>query len=82
MNQYKLGEFLMNRYRKFLGGYYSPESIKVQSTDTDRTKMSAEFQKLGLYTNNKYQKLREHWLSESIHYDMLSQEKVRSVFSH
>lgn len=44
--------------------------------------MSAEFQKLGLYTNNKFQKWHEHWISESIHYDLLSHEKVRSVFNH
>ncbi|KDR11063.1 Prostatic acid phosphatase [Zootermopsis nevadensis] len=47
--QYHQGQYLRARYNKFLGALYSPEIIVAQSTDVDRTKMSAQLELAGLW---------------------------------
>lgn len=47
--EYKLGEWLRNRYQTFLAEQYSEKDIYVRSTDVDRTLMSAEANLAGVY---------------------------------
>ncbi|XP_031845966.1 prostatic acid phosphatase [Nomia melanderi] len=44
-----LGRWLRKRYSQLLSNFYSPYDIYVQSTDVDRTLMSAESHLAGLY---------------------------------
>nr|CAB59935.1 acid phosphatase-1 [Drosophila subobscura] len=46
---YELGKWLRNRYKSLLGSRYTNEDIFVQSTDVDRTLMSAQSDLAGLY---------------------------------
>ncbi|KAH8417655.1 hypothetical protein KR222_003621, partial [Zaprionus bogoriensis] len=46
---YELGQWLRRRYSSLLGTRFDPEQIYVQSTDVDRTLMSAESNLAGLY---------------------------------
>ncbi|XP_054846897.1 prostatic acid phosphatase-like [Eublepharis macularius] len=47
--QYKLGKYLRNRYRRLLSPEYKRKEIYVLSTDTDRTIMSAQTNLAGLF---------------------------------
>lgn len=47
--QYKLGQYFRRRYGELLGNKYSPKKIYVQSTDYDRTIMSAQVNLAGLF---------------------------------
>lgn len=42
MQHFKLGQFFRRRYRKLIGNKYSPNTVYIQSTDFDRTIMSAQ----------------------------------------
>lgn len=46
---YELGQYLRRRYNVILGAKYSPNKVYIQSTDVDRTLMSAEACLAGLY---------------------------------
>ncbi|KAF5286470.1 hypothetical protein FQR65_LT12553 [Abscondita terminalis] len=48
-NLYEHGRYLRQRYGSFLGSYYSPELYYVQTTDVDRTKVSAQCINAGLW---------------------------------
>lgn len=47
--QYELGKYFHRRYKGLLGEKYSPSKVYIQSTDTDRTLMSAEANCAGLF---------------------------------
>ncbi|KAI5711480.1 hypothetical protein M8J76_003432 [Diaphorina citri] len=47
--QFAQGEFLRRPYDSFLGDRYSPDYLKVQCTDVDRTKMSTMLFLAGLF---------------------------------
>lgn len=49
MRPYKLGQYLRQRYGALLGEKYSPQKIYVQSSDFDRTLMSAQSCLAGLF---------------------------------
>ncbi|KAK5638355.1 hypothetical protein RI129_012650 [Pyrocoelia pectoralis] len=49
------GEYLRKRYGSFLGDIYLPDSYYVQTTDTDRTKVSAQCINAGLWPPNSAQ---------------------------
>ncbi|XP_059246910.1 prostatic acid phosphatase isoform X1 [Mustela nigripes] len=46
---YELGQYIRKRYRKFLNESYKPEQVYIQSTDIDRTLMSAMVNLAGLF---------------------------------
>ncbi|XP_045859515.1 prostatic acid phosphatase isoform X2 [Meles meles] len=46
---YELGQYIRKRYRKFLNESYKPEQVYIQSTDIDRTLMSAMTTLAGLF---------------------------------
>ncbi|XP_032189039.1 prostatic acid phosphatase isoform X2 [Mustela erminea] len=46
---YELGQYIRKRYRKFLNESYKPEQVYIQSTDIDRTLMSAMANLAGLF---------------------------------
>ncbi|CAH1981629.1 unnamed protein product [Acanthoscelides obtectus] len=46
---YEIGQFLRNRYGKFLGTLYSPHMYYTQSTGVDRTKASMQMVNAGLW---------------------------------
>lgn len=47
--QFNLGKFFRRRYNSLLGEQYSPNKIYIQSTDTDRTLMSAQANLAGMF---------------------------------
>jgi len=49
MQQYKLGQYIRERYEGFLNSTYSPYETYVQSSGVDRAMMSAEANLAGLY---------------------------------
>lgn len=48
-DQYEQGQWMRRRYGNFLGDKYHPDVMVVQSTDVDRTKMSAMLSMAGLW---------------------------------
>lgn len=50
MSSYHLGQYFRRRYHKILGNKYSANKVYVQSTDTDRTLMSAQCTLAGMFT--------------------------------
>uniref|UniRef100_A0A1Y1N7Z4 Acid phosphatase n=1 Tax=Photinus pyralis TaxID=7054 RepID=A0A1Y1N7Z4_PHOPY len=53
---YEHGRYLRNRYGAFLGDHYTPSEYYVQTTDVDRTKVSAQCINAGLWPPNAAQK--------------------------
>ncbi|OXU23470.1 hypothetical protein TSAR_015564 [Trichomalopsis sarcophagae] len=56
LRAYKLGEFLHERYKNFLGDVYLPELLYARSTDYERTKMSLQLVLAGLFPPTNVQK--------------------------
>ncbi|VEN39548.1 unnamed protein product [Callosobruchus maculatus] len=54
---YEIGQFLRNRYGKFLGTLYSPDMYYTQSTGVDRTRASMQMVNAGLWPPEAVQ----HW---------------------
>ncbi|XP_011870066.1 PREDICTED: prostatic acid phosphatase-like [Vollenhovia emeryi] len=63
-----LGRWLRKRYSHLLSNIYSPYDIYVESTDVDRTLMSAEANLAGLYppTGNQVWDMN-HWMPIPVH---------------
>lgn len=68
---FKLGQLLNNRYKHFFGEIYTPELIHAQSTDTDRTKMTALLVLAGMFPPSKSQTWNEDfpWLPIPLTYE-------------
>ncbi|ENN79637.1 venom acid phosphatase Acph-1 isoform X1 [Dendroctonus ponderosae] len=68
---FTLGKSLRKRYQEFLGDIYTPEAILAQSTDYDRTKMSALLALAGLYPPAETQRWNDqlNWLPIPFEYD-------------
>ncbi|KAJ9599296.1 hypothetical protein L9F63_010224, partial [Diploptera punctata] len=49
LQQYLQGQYLRTRYNEFLGHHYNSDVMYVQTTDMDRTKMSAQLVLAGLW---------------------------------
>ncbi|XP_019872634.1 testicular acid phosphatase homolog [Aethina tumida] len=68
MRQYNLGQWLRNRYSKWLPEKYNPKDILVMSDDVDRTIMSALANLAGLYPPQNDQKWSDlNWMPIPIH---------------
>lgn len=67
--EYELGLWLRNRYSSLLTQDYSPETLYVQSTDVDRTLMSAASVLAGMYPPSDRQRWNLHldWQPIPIH---------------
>ncbi|KAJ8935667.1 hypothetical protein NQ318_012829 [Aromia moschata] len=68
---YKLGKLLRKRYDSFLGDIYYPNIVYAQSTDYDRTKMSALLVLAGIFRPAPSQKWDDelHWLPIPLFYE-------------
>lgn len=58
--QYRLGKFLRRRYNEILGETYSFKNVYIQSSDYDRTIMSAQANLAGLFTPSD----EEKWIDD------------------
>lgn len=69
MEHYKLGEWLRNRYNHMMNGTYSRDIVYVQSTDVDRTLMSAESNLAGLFPplSNERWNVKIDWQPIPVH---------------
>ncbi|KAG8139307.1 hypothetical protein E2320_002066 [Naja naja] len=76
---YNLGQWLKDRYKNFLSPSYKPKEIYVQSTDYDRTIMSAEVVLAGLFPPSAEEEWNPdiHWQPIPVHTVPLSEEKAR-----
>ncbi|KAJ6635615.1 Testicular acid phosphatase like [Pseudolycoriella hygida] len=63
---FKLGQYFRRRYDKLLGKKYSPNKIYIQSTDIDRTIMSAQACLAGLFPPDDDDKLNGEILWQPI----------------
>lgn len=66
MQLYRFGQYLRRRYDKLIGKKYSPNKIYIQSTDFDRTIMSAQTALAGLYPPNEDEKWHNEILWQPI----------------
>ncbi|CAL4067496.1 unnamed protein product, partial [Meganyctiphanes norvegica] len=76
--QYKLGQWLRERYDSVISDHYIPEEVYARSTDVDRTLMSVQCNLAGFYLPNDEWKFKKDlpWVPTPIHtapieYDML-----------
>uniref|UniRef100_A0A8C6Y2T1 acid phosphatase n=1 Tax=Naja naja TaxID=35670 RepID=A0A8C6Y2T1_NAJNA len=78
---YNLGQWLKDRYKNFLSPSYKPKEIYVQSTDYDRTIMSAEVVLAGLFPPSAEEEWNPdiHWQPIPVHTVPLSEEKARKI---
>lgn len=69
MRLYRLGQYLRRRYNQILGEKYSPKKVYVQSSDMDRTLMSAQVSFAGLFAPTDEEKWNDdiHWQPIPVH---------------
>ncbi|KRT81076.1 Phosphatase, partial [Oryctes borbonicus] len=78
MGEYKLGKYLKDEYRNFLGDTYFKELIEMRSTDTTRTKMSAQLVLAGMWPPNEEQKWhpRLNWQPIPVYFKQKHEEDL------
>lgn len=78
MGEYKLGKYLKNEYSDFLGDTYFKEVIEMRSTDTTRTKMSAQLVLAGMWPPDEKQKWhpRLNWQPIPVYFKQIQDEDV------
>lgn len=76
--QYQQGQYLRARYDNFLGALYSPDIIVAQTTDVDRTKMSAQLELAGLWPPAPSQQWNRDllWQPIPLHSEPLDRDSV------
>lgn len=81
LQQYEQGKFLRERYSDFLGEFYLPSLFWAQSTDVDRTRMSAQLLSVGLFPPKGYQRWNEEldWQPIPVHYEPYDNDKLLLV---
>lgn len=84
MQQFEQGRFLRDRYREFLTEPFSTERVHVQSTDVDRTIMSAQLTLAGLFPpqGSEVWNRELSWQPVPVHYQPLSQDSVSTTLTH
>lgn len=75
---FELGKYLRRRYHKIIGKSYSPKKVHIQSTDYDRTLMSAQVLAAALYPPSGKQLWSKDlkWQPVPIHTRALNQELI------
>ncbi|XP_077302099.1 lysosomal acid phosphatase-like [Arctopsyche grandis] len=53
LQHYELGKILRNKYKHLIGSKFDPKTVHIQSTDFDRTLMSAEANLAGMFPINE-----------------------------
>jgi Histidine acid phosphatase. len=78
--QFAQGEFLRRPYDSFLGDRYSPDYLKVQCTDVDRTKMSTMLFLAGLFPPKGDQVWNPNllWQPIPLNYETMKYDRVRN----
>lgn len=61
-----MGKYFYRRYNKLLGNKYSPKDVYIQSTDVDRTLMSAQANLAGLFFPGDEEKWNQNILWQPI----------------
>jgi lysosomal acid phosphatase len=87
---YELGQWIRNRYKNLIHETYSKENVHIQSTDVDRTLMSAQSNLAGLYpptgadvwnTDVKWQPIPVHTIPEKEDY-VLAAKKFCETYDY
>lgn len=78
--QYRLGQYFRRRYDTLLGERYSPNKVYVQSTDVDRTIMSAQANLAALFNPTDSEKWNEEILWQPIPVHMVPQNLDTTLF--
>lgn len=78
MTSYKLGQFLRNRYQRFLGDLYTSGIVDPISTASERTRMSLLLVLAGLFPPASSQKWHDsfNWLPIPYNYQESSRDFV------
>lgn len=79
---FELGEVLRKRYDHLLGAIYTPDIVHTQSTDYDRTKMTALLVLAGLFPPTKSQiwNTKIPWLPIPLAYEKYENDYVSKSF--
>lgn len=74
------GEFIRHRYNDFLGDIYNARITYVLSTDSDRTKMTAQLMDAGIWPPNKEQQWGPlNWQPIPVRFDNLNEDNVSNI---
>lgn len=79
---YEQGKWMRRRYNRFLGDWYHPDVVHVQSTDVDRTKMSAMLTMAGMWPPSAEQQWSDempNWQPAAIDSQPLNQDNLLLV---
>lgn len=81
---YELGQYLRRRYHNLIGSKYSPNKVYIQSTDFDRTIMSAQVALAGLFPPNEDEKWNDEllWQPIPVHTIPMSIDHVLTFPNH
>lgn len=82
MKSYEFGRCFRKRYEKFLPVSYSKNAVFVQSTDTDRTEMTASSFLAGVFPphGNQIWNNDLHWIPIPIYSISQNQDNVNFYF--
>ncbi|XP_012223831.2 prostatic acid phosphatase [Linepithema humile] len=82
-NQYNQGLFLRKHYERFLGSVYDPDVFYLQTTATDRTKMSGMLEAAALWKPNEDQLFRSDlpWQPVSLFYQERTEDTLMLVWN-
>lgn len=78
--QYQLGQYFRRRYDKLLGERYSPNKVYIQSTDVDRTIMSAQANLAAMFMPTESEIWNEKVLWQPIPVHMVPQSMDTVLF--
>lgn len=80
LDMFENGEFIRHRYNDFLGDIYNARITYVLSTDSDRTKMTAQLMDAGIWPPNKEQQWGPlKWQPIPVRFDNLNEDNLLLV---